>query len=228
MARKTRTVTRTAKAPAAKKPAKKVTKKPAAKTPPNPAPLDPMRIWDEVCVTDPTHIEATWEGDNFTTVRPTRKLQRATELWGPQGDKWGATVTYERVDIPAQRRVVAIVAEVSLWYPGGRIENVRAGAYLINLSGTVNLNAWKSSRTMAIGKALGQLGFNSDLALGEANVPPDVRVAAARLPDAPVDAEAPWNEPERARQHQAARARRPEAAPSPAPSHYVDVADLPF
>ena len=188
---------------------KKATKKTPARKLAKKVPARPatMELWDKVCETPQEWKTGSFEGDSFSAVKPILRIRQATELWGPQGGLWKVETTYELVKVPAGRTAIAVVADVNVAFPGGRVQDIRAGAWLINLSGTVDLNAWKSARTLALGKALSQVGFGADL---HARPGPPEKTTAAK----PAQPESP-------------REARPASAPVKT-STFVDVAGLPF
>lgn len=49
---------------------------------------DNLYLWNQVCETPDEHKSAI-AGTDLDAVDPTFQLQRATELWGPYGEKWG-------------------------------------------------------------------------------------------------------------------------------------------
>ena len=49
---------------------------------------DNMKIWAQVCYTDPKHTKAVEFGRKFTSIDAHYQVMRATEVFGPVGDGW--------------------------------------------------------------------------------------------------------------------------------------------
>lgn len=150
---------------------------------------DNLKLWDSVYKTDPKHTKgfnARPGGFSGTAIKPLYSTHKATELWGPMGDKWGA----ESSEVHISNDMVFIRATV--WYPSG--ENTGhvthwGGDQLIKRSTdrqtgsvkeTPNDEAFKMAFTDAIGKCLVQLGFSADVHMGEFDgnkyVPPEPKI----------------------------------------------------
>ena len=126
---------------------------------------DNLQLWNHVFATDPSQTKGFKRQGGFsgTAIKPLYLTQKATALWGPMGDAWGA----ETVEYLIHRDAVYLKAR--LWYPG---KNGRAtiehwgGDVLMKGEGKPNDEAFKMAFTDAIGKCLVQLGFSADVHLG--------------------------------------------------------------
>lgn len=135
---------------------------------------NPREIWDQVCTTtDPNRStkEVRIGSRKFTSVCPTSQLERATELWGPEGSKWGPRDVAYEIDEFGDGTVL-MSCTLDLHYPGGVVESVSAAEdYRVPLKGGSgwrhDKDARKKARTAAISKALSRLGFNADIYLGK-------------------------------------------------------------
>lgn len=129
------------------------------------------QIWDSVYETDPKHTKEFTKGGGFkgTAIKPLYLIHRATELWGPIGDKWGA----KEVDRVLEQGFIFMKIEV--WYPVenriGRVEHWGGDVLFKEQKGALKPNdeAFKMAFTDAIGKCLVQLGFSADVHMGEFN-----------------------------------------------------------
>lgn len=129
-------------------------------------------LWDRVYRTDPKHTKDFKRPGGFsgTAIKPLYLIHKATEIWGPMGDKWGA----ETMQHVIHGNTVFILAQV--WYPSEK-EHCRAtvqhwgGDMLLkpDKEGVLKPNdeAFKMAFTDAIGKCLVQLGFSADVHMGE-------------------------------------------------------------
>ena len=107
----------------------------------------------------------------MTAINPYYTIFRATELWGPAGDRWGWTILSEDVDsfrtadgLEAVHRI-----RIKLWHPPsgntGHLPSVEAVGCTTYRSakGRVDEDAAKKSLTDAITKALSYVGFSADV-----------------------------------------------------------------
>jgi hypothetical protein len=144
---------------------------------------DTMSIWNKVCETDKEHTKTFQRGGGFkgTSINQTYQVKRATELWGPIGDKWGFVIAEEAWVDGAPliengnvvgREVVNVVT-IRLWYPGEGGEK----AYVEHKGQTIFVGknkygyftdeeASKKSVTDGLSKCLAMLGFSADIYLG--------------------------------------------------------------
>lgn len=130
---------------------------------------DNTRIWDQVCVTDPSKTKLVSYGRKFTSIDPTYQNHEATKLWGPQGIEWGLkNIMYDAIkmsswDKEAKQDVesTTIIMKGLFFFPGGTIEMV------VDAPFKHGQDTMKKLRTGMISKALSQLGFNADIFLGK-------------------------------------------------------------
>lgn len=124
-----------------------------------------MTLWDSVFKTDPGNTKAFNKGYKGTAIKPISLIHKATEQWGPMGDRWGAE--------EAEREVIGnlVFIKVRVWYPG--VTTNRAvvehwgGDVIMRADGKPNDEAFKMAFTDAIGKCLVQLGFSADVHMGK-------------------------------------------------------------
>jgi len=52
--------------------------------------VNTLAVWDKTCKTDPTYTKSFQRGGGFsgTAINHTYQIHKATEMWGPMGDKW--------------------------------------------------------------------------------------------------------------------------------------------
>lgn len=146
--------------------------------------MDNLRVWKAVERTDPRATKQFSRGGGFrgTAISPMWLIKRATELWGPIGDRWGISITRHQVidgapillgDPPAVVGRESIhVVEAEVWYPG---ENGTGHLPCFGQTQLVGKNkngvftdeeAPKKSLTDALTKGLSWLGFAADVHMG--------------------------------------------------------------
>jgi len=121
-----------------------------------------MKVWSEVCQTDPAHTKKVNFGREFTAIDATYQVMNATKTFGPIGRGWGYECTYNTTD-----RVV--ICQLTLWWETrenwfGPIMSVSS---LVDSKGRIDKDAGKKAMTDALTKALSHLGFNADVFLGK-------------------------------------------------------------
>ena len=130
------------------------------------APKDNLAIWRAVETTDSGHtkpFEGRKGGFSGTSINPTYRAKRATELWGPIGIGWGFDEVEHFIADGADGDKVWF-SKVRLWYlhNGERGEVVQWGATTFvgtNRNGRfTDEEAGKKSITDAVGKCLSLLG----------------------------------------------------------------------
>ena len=100
---------------------------------------DNMQLWDAVRTPDPAATKAFTRGGGFkgTATNAVYLIQRATELWGPMGGKWGVEIIDDRViegapllgkDGAVIGRELLHVIRINLRHPAGY---VHAGVYTL-------------------------------------------------------------------------------------------------
>lgn len=169
-------------------------------------------IWDAVSTSDPKYLKDFTRAGGFTgkAINTTYLIRRATEMWGPLGDRWGVIIEDERILDGATLKSGQIekvhVLRISLRYPTATGEG-RVPAFGQTIF--VGENKWgpytdeeapKKSLTDALSKALSWLGFSADVYLGSFD---DNKYAASRYErryaksEAKRDADAKWQDTQR-------------------------------
>lgn len=146
-----------------------------------------MVIWEHAAKTDPSHTKtANREGRDQTSISGYWMIQKATEMWGPLGDKWGYDILEERLDVgpPIYKQKADGNVEIGitqthtlkleLWYTndqGKKCSFVQYGhtpyVYRSSYGVSTDNEAPKKSLMDAIKKSLSMLGFCSDIFMGQ-------------------------------------------------------------
>lgn len=117
---------------------------------------DNLRIWKQVCHTDPNSQRLVKYGSRqFTAVNAQKQLKRATELWGPYGSRWGLRLFKWGITQIGEIHNLALEAE--FFYPSG------AFPICVDMRFKPDDECRKKLVTDARSKALSCLGFNSDI-----------------------------------------------------------------
>ena len=143
-----------------------------------------LELWKRVCVTDPERTKQFQGKGGFsgTAINPTYQIERATELFGPMGQKWRVEIVDEKFVeggiIGVHRESNTIIRQqihtirIKLHYEWNAIQGV-IEAFGHTTLVTARSGGWytvedygKMSLTDAIGSALKQLGFSADIFLG--------------------------------------------------------------
>jgi len=130
--------------------------------------LNPMELWNKVCVTNPNATKNISYGKRkFTAIDAQFQIKRATELFGSFGRYWG--VRNEVYNIIEKWRCIYYTA--ILYYPNGQIE-IHSDIQIAPPSkdkpqGKYNDDWTKKLATDALTKGLSRLGFNSDVFEGK-------------------------------------------------------------
>lgn len=144
--------------------------------------MNGLELWEKVEKTDAAQTKAYQGKGGFkgTAIKPIYLIKKATELWGPMGDKWGAKVVSETVfdgaPIIFEKQIIGVEklhsVRIELYYPR---ENYLAKIESYGHTLMVGSNKYgpftddeapKKSFTDAIGKALHYLGFSADIYFG--------------------------------------------------------------
>ena len=125
-----------------------------------------MDLWKSVCKTDTSWLKNVKFGKReFKSIDPYKQLQRATELWGPFGCKWG--VIDEKYDVLGKGLVMYTAV---LFYPFNGLEcrvPIHSDINFLTSTGKVMDDWTKKLATDAITKGLSMVGFNADVFLGQ-------------------------------------------------------------
>jgi hypothetical protein len=177
-----------------------------------------LALWDSVRTPDPAATKSFSRGGGFkgTATNAVYLIRRATELWGPMGEKWGVDVVSETVldGAPLLDTKGAVVGSekvhtirINLRHPGGTVPGI--GQTMLvgkNKNGFfTDEEAPKKSLTDALTKALSWLGFAADIHLGLWDDNKYVNAARQAFADEPkaapaVDAQEPAPRQQRAGQ----------------------------
>lgn len=136
--------------------------------------MDNMKLWNQVCVTDPKAVKPiTGKQYKGNSPKPYWVIQRATEVFGPCGLGWGVQILSERFERFGADEALHI-AHVRVWYEQGgkRCEIEQMGqtrAAYTTSSGKfiVDEDAPKKSATDGMVKCLSMLGFAGDIFSGQ-------------------------------------------------------------
>jgi hypothetical protein len=137
-----------------------------------------LKLWELVGTTDPSHTKpATVSGQKRTTVKAVYQTEKATEIFGAQGQTWGVipgSEEYTRINI-GDEVMLQYTAVMYYEFDGARGELPIAAAIMeagIVKRGQpsqylrVDNEAIKKVRTDAKTKGLSELGFNADIFKG--------------------------------------------------------------
>lgn len=123
---------------------------------------DTMELWDSVCETDPGTTKKVTQRGGFTAIDAHAQIKRATELWGPYGDKWGLG-GLEWSYVMGTVGPIAVNLDAVFFCP-----NAPKG---FQISGDMDYSPKNDTRkklqTDLTTKALSKLGFNADVFLGK-------------------------------------------------------------
>lgn len=121
-----------------------------------------MHLWDSVKLTNPDNVKNV---NSFTTaIDSLSQIEKATELWGSQGDKWGLKdLNYNTMSIGEE---ILLTLEANFFYPNGQIE-IASSVMLKEKGKKTDTDAFKKVRTDCLSKAFSQLGFNADVFSGK-------------------------------------------------------------
>ena len=119
---------------------------------------DNMKLWNQVCVTDPGITKHVGQRGGFTAIDAQAQVKRATELWGPYGTDWGVRdCQYEMFENEISLTAV-------FYYPGDEDSSFEIGSDMLWKPGN---DSRKKLLTDLTTKALSKLGFNSDVFEGK-------------------------------------------------------------
>jgi len=129
-------------------------------------------LWDKVCTTKKENTKEVSFGRKFTAIDAYSQIEKATELWGSFGNRWG--VTNEQFNYIEKNNIVFYTA--ILYYPvNEKKAQVQIHADIETVfntgkrAGTYNEDFTKKVATDALTKGLSKLGFNADIFLGTFN-----------------------------------------------------------
>jgi len=119
--------------------------------------LDNMKIWDQVCTTDPDITRRVTQRGGFTAIDAQSQLKKATEVFGPYGKDWGIDgLCYSSVKDP-EGTIVEMSLVARFYYPDGEFPMATDMRY------RPGDDCHKKLLTDLRSKCLSTLGFNSDV-----------------------------------------------------------------
>ena len=128
-----------------------------------------LKLWQSVEKTDPKYTKSFSKAGGFsgTAINATYLVRKATELWGPYGGQWGATVEDEKY-VPGAGETIVHVVRIKFRHPNGEFPSYGQTTFVgQNKNGPfTDEEAPKKSLTDALTKALSMLGFSADVFLG--------------------------------------------------------------
>jgi len=133
---------------------------------------DNLKIWNEVCETDPSHTKHVGQRGGFTAIDAHYQVQRATEVFGAVGKGWRYVTEYSETHFQNGAAVVNCDLRFA-WgdngkeLPSNMFGPIRGCSVLCNADGRIDPDAPKKAMTDALTKALSHLGFNADVFLGK-------------------------------------------------------------
>ncbi len=128
-----------------------------------------MKLWDSVCVTDPKVTKKVNVGRSFIAICAQSQIRRATELWGPMGDKWGVRDESYNIHGEPEKSEYCVYLG-TLYYPDGEIlihSDIEIQFSSGKRKGLYNEDFSKKAATDALTKGLSKLGFNADIFEGK-------------------------------------------------------------
>ena len=155
---------------------------------------DKMRIWEQVCKTDPVN---TSQAGRLTAISAMSQIQKMTEIFGPCGEGWG----YELEEFAGPPEL--LIFKVRLWWAGD--DGSRSITQFGSCSWKDFKDRWdsdapKKALTDGMTKCMSLLGFNADVFMGRFDEKPEraPERPAFRRPSKPIGEENTPSEPERA------------------------------
>lgn len=139
---------------------------------------DNLLLWKQVETTPPSHTaQAKVSGQNRTTVKAIYQTEKATEVFGPQGQGWGVepeSESYQRINIGDE---IMLQYNAIMYYNiDGKTGRLPIAAAIMEAAIVkrgqpsqylrIDNEAIKKVRTDAKTKGLSELGFNADIFKG--------------------------------------------------------------
>ena len=121
-----------------------------------------MRIWENVCTTDPKYTKYVNQRGGFTAIDAQYQVRTATEQFGPMGWGWGVKdETFNFIE------GMVIYQAILFYHFGSDGDNIEENEIPLHSSMQVKPDCVKSVATDALTKGLSKLGFNADVFLGK-------------------------------------------------------------
>jgi hypothetical protein len=125
---------------------------------------DNMRIWSQVCETDPKHTKQVSFGRKFTAIDAYYQVQQSTDIFGPMGLGWWYTID------DMQITDAMVICRLSLYYKQDGVESkpiTIVSAAQRKMGSKSDDDCFKKVITDCLTKALSYLGFSADVFLGQ-------------------------------------------------------------
>ena len=120
-----------------------------------------MRIWENVCTTDPKYTKYVNQRGGFTAIDAQYQMQTATEQFGPMGWGWGVKdETFNFIE------GMVIYQAILFYHYGSDGDTIKENEIPLHSSMQVKPDCVKAVATDALTKGLSKLGFNADVFLG--------------------------------------------------------------
>jgi hypothetical protein len=118
---------------------------------------DNMKLWDQVCTTDPDTTRRVTQRGGFTAIDAQAQLKRATEVFGPYGTEWGLYQLVYHTLRDGEGSIMEMNLTALFKYPGGEFPMSSSMRY------RPGDDCHKKLLTDLRSKCLSTLGFNSDV-----------------------------------------------------------------
>ncbi len=146
-----------------------------------------MELWNTLNQPIPPEYLKRFTKGSFsgTEIKPQYRLQRLTEVFGPQGIGWGYDIIEKWTETWPGVNLGCCYIMISLWYKAGDdvIHTSRQiGGTLVDANPD---ECWKAALTDAIGKCASMLGLGSDIYLGLAEGKYERATTASQAKTAP-------------------------------------------
>jgi hypothetical protein len=122
---------------------------------------DNMKLWDQVCTTDPDTTRRVTQRGGFTAIDAQAQLKRATEVFGPYGTEWGLYQLVYHTLRDGDGNTIEMNLTALFKYPGGEFPMSSSMRY------RPGDDCHKKLLTDLRSKCLSTLGFNSDVFEGK-------------------------------------------------------------
>ena len=121
-----------------------------------------MRIWENVCTTDPNYTKYVNQRGGFTAIDAQYQIMTATEQFGPMGWGWGVKdETFNFIE------GMVIYQAILFYHYGSDGDTIKENEIPLHSSIQIKPDCVKSVATDALTKGLSKLGFNADVFLGK-------------------------------------------------------------
>ena len=120
-----------------------------------------MKIWDQVCITDPEITKRVNQRGGFTAIDAQAQLRNATMVFGPYGTDWGLTDLDYYMIYDGDGNMLEVTLTARFYYPGGEFPMSNDMRY------RPGDECRKKLLTDLRSKCLSTLGFNSDVFEGK-------------------------------------------------------------